>query len=136
MSSTPLYDSISRRDPRTGAAGHARAQAAAAAPGPAAAPAPAAAVSVTAARTRLVPAPTSPMTAPVAPEQSALVPAALVAAIDAIPQRVGTALPGEVAVSPDQLALVEAVTDAITRAVVDAVVGELERITRDGVVRG
>ncbi len=76
------------------------------------------------------------MTAPVAPEQSALVPAALVAAIDAIPERVGAALPGEVAVTPDQLALVEAVTDAITRAVVDAVVGELERITRDGVVRG
>jgi hypothetical protein len=68
--------------------------------------------------------------------RSALVPAALVAAIDEIPQRVGTALSNEVAVTPDQFVLVEAVTDAITRAVVDAVVGELERITRDGVVRG
>ncbi len=37
--------------------------------------------------------------------------------------------------SSEQLALVEAVADAITRAVVDAVVGELDRITRDGVVR-
>lgn len=111
MSSTPLFDSIARRAPHTGTARRM--------------PAPPAA-----------PAPTSPMTAPIAPGRSDLVPAALVAAIDAIPQRVGTALPTGVAVPPDQLALVEAVTDALTRAVVDAVVGELERITRDGVVHG
>ncbi|MDT0211393.1 hypothetical protein [Curtobacterium sp. BRD11] len=145
MSSTPLFDSISRRASRAATTAPEQAQPAvtlpaapapAPAPAPTATPAPAAAVSVTAARTRVVPAPTSPLTAPVSPMRSALVPAALVAAIDEIPQRVGTALPNEVAVSPDQLALVEAVTDAITRAVVDAVVGELERITRDGVVRG
>ncbi len=143
MSSTPLFDSISRRASRAATTAPEQAQPAvtlpaapAPAPAPTATPAPAAAVSVTAARTRVVPAPTSPLTAPVSPMRSALVPAALVAAIDEIPQRVGTALPNEVAVTPDQLALVEAVTDAITRAVVDAVVGELERITRDGVVRG
>ncbi|MDP9736862.1 hypothetical protein [Curtobacterium sp. 260] len=144
MSSTPLFDSISRRASRAATTAPEQAQPAvtlpvvpapAPAPVPTATPAPAAAVS-TAARTRVVPAPTSPLTAPVSPMRSALVPAALVAAIDEIPQRVGTALPSEVAVTPDQLALVEAVTDAITRAVVDAVVGELERITRDGVVRG
>lgn len=142
MSSTPLFDSISRQPSRADAAAQGQAPAvapapAAAAPAPApAASAPAAAVSVTAARTRVIPAPTSPLAAPVSPMHSALVPAALVAAIDEIPHRVGRALPDEVAVTPDQLALVEAVTDAITRAVVDAVVGELERITRDGVVRG
>lgn len=147
MSSTPLFDSISRRASRAATTAPEQSQpavtlpaapapASAPAPAPTATPAPAAAVSVTAARTRVVPAPTSPLTAPVSPMRSALVPAALVAAIDEIPQRVGTALPNEVAVTPDQLALVEAVTDAITRAVVDAVVGELERITRDGVVRG
>ncbi len=151
MSSTPLFDSISQRAHHGAAAASAAARAETPSHGqtpiqpPAVEqssrsrmtpPAPAAAVSVTAARTRVVPAPTSPLTAPVPPMRSALVPAALVAAIDEIPQRVGSALPNEVAVTPDQLALVEAVTDAITRAVVDAVVCELERITRDGVVRG
>ncbi len=151
MSSTPLFDSISQRAQHGDAAASAGVRSAAQTPlrsldQPLAVaqssqprvttPTPAAAVSVTAARTRVVPAPTSPLTAPVSPMRSALVPAALVAAIDEIPQRVGSALPDEVAVASDQLALVEAVTDAITRAVVDAVVGELDRITRDGVVRG
>lgn len=136
MSSTPLFDSIARRASRAVPTATEQATTRTAVPAPAPTPAPAAAVSVTAARTRVVAAPTSPLTAPVSPMRSALVPAALVAAIDEIPQRVGTALPGEVAVTPDQLALVEAVTDAITRVVVDAVVGELERITRDGVVLG
>jgi len=85
-----------------------------------------------AARVATTPAPTSPFSAPVAAEQSALVPNALVAAIDAIPSQVGAALRR---VDPEQLALVEAVADVITRAVVDAVVAELDRIVRDGVVR-
>jgi len=128
MSSTPLFDAISRRAPRTaGTAGAASTPAA---------PAPTPAARAVTAPAAAAPAPTSPLTAPVSPRQSALVPAVLVAAIDEIPQRVSAALPTEMAVAPDQLALVEAVTDAITRAVVDAVVGELERITRDGVVRG
>lgn len=109
MSSTPLFDAIARRSIQI--------------PSPA-------------------PAPTSPFSAPVAAEHSALVPNALVAAIDEIPARVGAACTSwrdnrsGHQVAPDQLALVEAVVDAVTRAVVDAVVGELERITRDGVVRG
>ncbi|MDM7891334.1 hypothetical protein [Curtobacterium caseinilyticum] len=82
-----------------------------------------------------VPAPTSPLSAPLPAEETALVPNALVAAIDRIPAGVGAAPTGQHAVTTDQLVLVEAVADAITRAVVDAVVVELERITRDGFVR-
>jgi len=81
------------------------------------------------------PAPTSPFAAPVPPQQSALVPAALVTAIDAIPAQARAALGNEHVVGAGQLGLVEAVADALTRVVVDAVVHELERITRDGVVR-
>ncbi|WNY33618.1 hypothetical protein Q9Q99_16695 [Curtobacterium flaccumfaciens] len=75
------------------------------------------------------------MSAPVRPGDSALVPAALVAAIDEIPVRVASALVTEVTIRPEHLVLVETVADAITRAVVDAVVCELDRIARDGVVR-
>ncbi|MGN8051267.1 hypothetical protein ACTJKO_16415 [Curtobacterium sp. 22159] len=108
MSSTPLFDSIARRSERTPAASATVLPAAA-------------------------PAPTSPLSAPVA--SADVVPAALVAAIDEIPGRVVAATAGVVRVDTEQLALVEAVADAITRAVVDAVAIELERITRDGVVR-
>ncbi|MDR6170338.1 hypothetical protein [Curtobacterium sp. SORGH_AS_0776] len=107
MSSTPLFDSIARRAERP-------------TPAPAAPAAPSA--------------PTSPMTAPVEPQGPVFVPASLVAAIEAIPTRVVAATTAH-AVAPEQLVLVEAVADAITRAVVDAVVTELERIARDGVVR-
>jgi len=126
MSSTPLFDAVARRSTRT--------------PVPASTRASRSVPPATVAST--VPAPTSPFSAPVSAEHSALVPTALVAAIDEIPARVGAAsMSGRDArpahpVGPDQLALVEAVVDAVTRAVVDAVVGELERITRDGVVRG
>lgn len=106
MSTTPLFDSISRHHERP-----------------------------VAVRAAFTPAPTSPTTAPVAAAHSALVPAALVAAIDDIPARIGAALPKEHAVCAEQLVLVEAVADAITRAVVDAVVTELDRIVTDGVVR-
>ena len=106
MSSTPLFDSIARDHDGNPVA-----------------------------RATFAPAPTSPMTAPVAPAQSMFVPAALVAAIDEILTRIGSALVQEHAVRADQLALVEAVADAITRAVVDAVVAELDRIAADGIVR-
>jgi hypothetical protein len=124
MSSTPLFDSIARRTeravPATASAARTTGQSA---------PAP------TVARATFTPAPTSPMSAPVAAQESLLVPAALVAAIDEIPGRVATAMETEHRVSAEQLVLVEAVADAITRAVVDAVATELERIACDGVVR-
>lgn len=110
MSSTPLFDTIARR-----------------AEGTAPVPSVAAASST--------PAPTSPMSAPVRSHDSTFVPAALVAAIDEIPARVVAAAGAAHVVRAEQLALVEAVADAITRAVVDAVVIELEQITRDGLVR-
>jgi hypothetical protein len=124
MSSTPLFDSIARRTeravPATASAARTTVQSA---------PAP------TVARATFTPAPTSPMSAPVAAQESLLVPAALVAAIDEIPGRVATAMETEHRVSAEQLVLVEAVADAIIRAVVDAVATELERIACDGVVR-
>lgn len=82
------------------------------------------------------PAPSSPMTAPVPRSRSTFVPAALIAAIDDIPAGALASVQHDMRVSADQLALVEAVAGAITRAVVDAVVAELDRITADGVVRG
>jgi hypothetical protein len=118
MSSTPLFDSIARRAERP-------------APAPIALAAP---VEPSIARSTFTPAPTSPATAPVEPQGPVFVPASLVAAIEAIPTRVVAATTDH-AVAPEQLALVEAVADAITRAVVDAVVTEVERIARDGVVR-
>lgn len=110
MSSTPLFDSIAQRRERGD-------------------------TTVAPARATDTPAPTSPMTAPVRPGDSALVPAALVAAIDDIPVRVAAAGAAGLAVRPEHRELVETVADAITRAVVDAVVEELDRIARDGIVR-
>ncbi|WP_420369856.1 hypothetical protein [Curtobacterium sp. L1-20] len=120
MSSTPLFDSIARRSDEPVPARPAPAR-------PAARPSLALVTDTSA--------PTSPTTAPVRPRDSTLVPASLVAAIDEIPARVVAAAGSTHAVAADQLVLVEAVADAITRAVVDAVVTELERIVRDGVVR-
>ncbi len=127
MSSTPLFDAVSRRTSAPAAPAPARSSC-----GRSARDRPRARASAPLAT---APVPSSPLSAPVPPQASALVPAALVAAIDEIPARLGAALDAEHAVSSEQLALVEAVADAITRAVVDAVVGELDRITRDGVVR-
>jgi len=110
MSSTPLFDSVARRRERL-------------APTPAVTTAPA------------DQAPTSPLSAPVDPAHSTAVSAALVAAIDSIPAHVAPAVVGRFRVEDEQLALVEAVADALTRAVVDAVVHELDRIVRDRVVR-
>lgn len=125
MSSTPLFDSIARRTEGPSStparsAGSVRARQAPAAP------------ATVAASTSAVP--TSPISSPIETGSSVHVPAALIAAIDEIPARV-TSAATELAVAPEQLVLVEAVADAITRAVVDAVVTELERIARDGVVR-
>jgi len=114
MSSTPLFDAVSRRHDRAASAGPRRTTT------PVAQPATA---------------PTSPLSAPVAASRSTLVPAALVAAIDDIPVRVASALPQVVSVRPEQFVLVEAVADAVTRAVVDAVAVELDRIHADGAVR-
>jgi len=138
MSSTPLFDAIAvrsdRRSPSVSTGTDRTVAAAPAFPGDRVAPAPE--VRPAAAPTVSVPAPTSPLAAPVPPQQSALVPAALVTAIDAIPAQARAALGNEHVVGAGQLPLVEAVADALTRVVVDAVVHELERISRDGVVRG
>ncbi|TDN46656.1 hypothetical protein EDF64_101523 [Curtobacterium flaccumfaciens] len=124
MSSTPLFDSIARRTEGTASA---QSDSAPVTTGGPSLP--------TTARASFTPAPTSPISAPVRSRDSMLVPAALVAAIDEIPARVVAAADAGHAVRAEQLVLVEAVADAITRAVVDAVVAELEQITRDGVVR-
>lgn len=105
MSSTPLFDSVARSRERAAAPAQGRA-----------------------------PIPTSPMSAPLGARSSSAVPSALIAAIDVIPQRVAASMRNEHRVTPEQLGLVEAVADAITRAVVDAVVAEVDRIARDGVV--
>lgn len=105
MSSTPLFDSVARSRERAAAPSRVHA-----------------------------PVPTSPMSAPLGARSSSAVPSALVAAIDDIPQRVVAGIRNEHRVAPEQLVLVEAVADAITRAVVDAVVTEVDRIARDGVV--
>lgn len=111
MSTTPLFDAIARRSTSPAAR-------------------------VAELRTPSAIVPTSPMAAPVSPSRSTFVPAALVAAIDDIPSSALRAAQRDHRVDADQLALVEAVADAITRAVVDAVVAELDRIAADGVVRG
>ncbi|GAA3340503.1 hypothetical protein GCM10017714_20500 [Curtobacterium pusillum] len=117
MSSTPLFDSIARRtDPSVPAQT-------------------ASAPSIARATFTPAPAPTSPMSPPVDTADAVQVPAALVAAIEDVPARVAAAMQNEHVVSAEQLVLVEAVADAITRAVVDAVATELERIARDGIVR-
>jgi hypothetical protein len=55
--------------------------------------------------------------------------------IDGIPASLRASLASEYAVGREQLPLVEAVADAITRAVVDAVAVEVDRITTSGVIR-
>jgi len=128
MSSTPLFDAVSRRHDRAAA----RAHSSTAHSSKAHSTAPHGSTPPVAPH---APAPTSPLTAPVAATRSTLVPAALVAAIDDIPVRVASALPQVVSVRPEQFELVEAVADAVTRAVVDAVAVELDRIHADGAVR-
>jgi len=172
MSSTPLFDALARRAEQ---------------PAPQRVPVPS---RPHAERATVAPVPTSPLAGPSTAHGAAVVPAALVAAIEEIPARVGNVLAAEHtateqatteqaasehvvtdhaaaghvvtdhaaaghvvtdhaaaehataehattghAVAAEELVLVEAVADAITRAVVDAVVHELDRITRDGVVR-
>jgi hypothetical protein len=127
MSSTPLFDSL--RQVRTTDA--------------ATPPAPRS-VAVPAAQQ---PVPASPIDAPAlvhdataaavaVTDPSASVPAGLVSAIDAIPARLRASLAREHQVSPEDLPFVEAIADALTRAVVDAVVSELDRIATTGLVRG
>jgi hypothetical protein len=132
MSSTPLFDSL--RQVRTTDV----TTSPAARPGSAPAAVPAA----------QQPVPASPIDAPalvhdaaaVAPVAVAhpdtTVPAGLVSAIDAIPARLRATLAREHQVSPEDLPFVEAIADALTRAVVDAVVTELDRIATTGLVRG
>jgi hypothetical protein len=71
--------------------------------------------------------------APVRP--SIDVPAELVEVIDAVPASLRASLAREHVICHEQLPLVEAVVDAVTRAVVDAVALELDRIVASGVVR-
>ena len=66
----------------------------------------------------------------------AVVPADLVEMIDGIPASLRASLAREHVVCQEQLPLVEAVVDAVTRAVIDAVAIEVERIVASGVVRG
>jgi hypothetical protein len=132
MSSTPLFDSLR--------------QLRGAEPTPA--PASRAEVEIAAVPAAQQPVPASPVDAPalvygtpagtpVAVERPHTdVPAGLVSAIDAIPARLRTTLAREHPVTPEQLPFVEAVADALTRAVVDAVVAELDRIATTGLVRG
>lgn len=109
MSTTPLFDAIARQSDAAG-------------------PAPTSPMTAG-------PAPTSPMSAPVPPTRSTFVPAALVAAIDEIPTAAVAAVQREHCFTAEQRALVEAVADVVTRAVVDAAVAEVDRILAAGVVR-
>jgi hypothetical protein len=150
MSSTPLFDSIARRRERT-------------APTPDRAPADTAAVArddaptaeagtvdapvrLDAPRGLVVQpgtgssVPTSPLDAPkrgagAAQTPDGVVPADLVEMIDGIPATLRASLAREHVVRSEHLPLVEAVVDAVTRAVVDAVVAEVDRIVASGVVR-
>lgn len=129
MSTTPLFDSIARRRHAADEGGAAPARTVPAVH------AVRVAVPGTASRASVpVSAPDAGPTAPGAQSQL-LVPPALVAAIDAIPARLAARLPERHLVSDEQLALVEAAADAITRAAVDAVVAELDRIAAQGIVR-
>ncbi|WP_146242613.1 hypothetical protein [Curtobacterium sp. MCPF17_047] len=132
MSSTPLFDAIARRSQRSGPAPTARLDA------PAGLTMASAAVSVasTPASPLDAPAP-EPAEAPEAPvaPAAAVVPADLVEVIDGIPASLRASLAREHVVCREQLPLVEAVVDAVTRAVVDAVAVEVERIVATGVVR-
>ncbi|WP_375342335.1 hypothetical protein, partial [Curtobacterium sp. MCBD17_008] len=75
----------------------------------------------------------TPPVAPVPPAPP--VPTDLIAVIDGIPARLRASLAREYPVSREQLPLVEAVVDAVTKAVVDAIAVELDRITTSGVIR-
>ncbi len=146
MSSTPLFDAIARRSAQSGAApsspiatpartaAHARRggsiSTASSAPAvrldaPAGLTVPSADVAAVHGPATSVP--SSPL---------AVVPADLVEMIDGIPASLRASLAREHVVCQEQLPLVEAVVDAVTRAVVDAVAIEVERIVASGVVRG
>lgn len=143
MSSTPLFDAIARRSAQSGAAPSSpiATPARTAAPttiSPSASTAPAvrldapAGLSVPSADLAAVHGPaTSVPSSPLA-----VVPADLVEMIDGIPASLCASLAREHVVCQEQLPLVEAVVDAVTRAVVDAVAIEVERIVASGVVRG
>ena len=132
MSSTPLFDAIARRGEHsvpasTGPLG---------APGGRVEPG----AEVSAAESPSAPMDAAPPMATVSASatttaRSAVVPADLVEVIDGIPARLRASLAREHVVSHEQLPLVEAVVDAITRAVVDAVAVEVERIITTGFVR-
>lgn len=143
MSSTPLFDAIARRSAQSGAAPSSPI----ATPARTAAPTTIAPSASTAPAVRLdAPAGLSVPSADVAavrgPATSvpssplAVVPADLVEMIDGIPASLRASLAREHVVCQEQLPLVEAVVDAVTRAVVDAVAIEVERIVASGVVRG
>ena len=155
MSSTPLFDAIARRSAQPGAAPSAPTAPSAST----AASAPTAASARTAAPTTIAPsasaAPAVRLDAPagltvpsvdlaavhgpatsVPSSPLAVVPADLVEMIDGIPASLRASLAREHVVCQEQLPLVEAVVDAVTRAVVDAVAIEVERIVASGVVRG
>lgn len=155
MSSTPLFDAIARRSAQPGAAPSAPTAPSAST----AASAPTAASARTAAPTTIDPsasaAPAVRLDAPagltvpsvdvaavrgpatsVPSSPLAVVPADLVEMIDGIPASLRASLAREHVVCQEQLPLVEAVVDAVTRAVVDAVAIEVERIVASGVVRG
>ncbi|WIE62180.1 hypothetical protein DEI97_003275 [Curtobacterium sp. MCLR17_032] len=143
MSSTPLFDAIARRSAQSGAAPSSPI----ATPARNAAPTTIAPSASTAPAVRLdAPAglsvPSADLAAVHGPATSvpssplAVVPADLVEMIDGIPASLRASLAREHVVCQEQLPLVEAVVDAVTRAVVDAVAIEVERIVASGVVRG
>lgn len=123
MSSTPLFDSIARSAERSTTRPAVTTQQPVAAPQPAVA------------RLTVTPAPSSPMTAPVAAAESTVVPCDLVQAIDDIPARLVASAEREFHISDEQRALVEAIGDTFIRVVVDTLATELERIVRDRTVR-
>jgi hypothetical protein len=79
--------------------------------------------------------PAAPVGPAVPAASTAVVPTDLIAMIDGIPASLRASLAREYAVGREQLPLVEAVADAITRAVVDAIAVEVDRITTSGVIR-
>lgn len=138
MSSTPVFDAVARRRDSTTRHG-----AATAATAVASTPAASSTASVRSADaavgpvvlgapTGLVVQPSGSSSMPTSPD----VPADLVEVIDGIPASLRASLAREHVVRSEQLPLVEAVVDAVTRAVVDAVASEVDRIVTSGVVRG
>ncbi|WP_181439475.1 hypothetical protein [Curtobacterium sp. MCBD17_032] len=79
--------------------------------------------------------PTSPVGSAGSAAPTAAVPADLIAVIDDIPASLRASLAREYAVGRNELPLVEAVVDAVTKAVVDAVAVEVDRIITSGVIR-